>query len=156
MQHLKAPWRDEYFKEDRSLCPFCEDSEVLVYEDELCRVLMNKYPYSPGHILITPRKHVEFLNDLDEITWLRMAKIARFAENIMRTTLHAQGVNIGLNLGDAAGAGIAKHLHLHVLPRWHKDTNFITTICDTRVIGTSLDELYLKIKESFKNYNAAN
>ncbi|MBZ7986019.1 HIT domain-containing protein [Campylobacter sp. Cr9] len=156
MQYLNAPWRDKYFNEDRSLCPFCEDSEVLVYEDDDCRVLMNKYPYSPGHILITPKKHCEFLNELDENTWLKMAKIARFAENIMLKTLKAQGVNIGFNLGDAAGAGIAKHLHLHVLPRWYKDTNFITTICDTRVLGTSSDELYLKIKESFKNYNANN
>lgn len=153
MKHLKAPWRNKYFQEKTKDCPFCIKSDVLVYEGINSKVIMNKYPYSPGHILIIPNIHVEFLKDLDEKTWLEMCTLAKQGEKIMLEILHAQGVNIGLNLGDAAGAGIAKHLHLHVLPRWFKDTNFITTIANTRVLGTSEDELFLKLKEGFKNYN---
>lgn len=153
MDYLNAPWRDKYFKEKQEECPFCIESETLIYEAKHSKVIMNKYPYSPGHLLIIPKIHVEFLKDLDEATWVEMSKLARFAEQVLFDVVMAQGVNIGMNLGDAAGAGIAKHLHLHVLPRWHKDTNFITTIAKTRVLGTSEDELYLKIKESFKNCN---
>lgn len=153
MNYLNAPWRNKYYNEDKNKCPFCNESETLLYEATHSRVIMNKYPYSPGHILIIPKVHVEFLKDLDDEVWLEMAKIAKFAESLMFDILKAQGVNMGFNLGDAAGAGLAKHLHFHILPRWYKDTNFITTIANTRVLGTSLDELYEKLKEGFKNYH---
>jgi len=159
MQQLYAPWRTEYVrgntKSDK--CVFCDisvnsqndEQNRVLYRDGLCFVVMNIYPYSPGHFMIIPHTHAEFVDELDTKIWLRMNELAQAGVAALRKGMNAQGVNMGINIGQAAGAGIAEHLHLHVLPRWTKDQNFITTIGGTRVYSVDFDEIYEKVKSAF-------
>jgi len=114
--------------------------------------VMNKYPYSPGHFMIIPNQHTSNLEDLDEKVWLHMTKLAQQSVKLLKDGFDAHGVNIGMNLGDAAGAGISEHIHLHIVPRWHKDTNFITSIGKTRVYSTDFDKIYKRILEGLSGY----
>ena len=99
--------------------------------------------------MIIPNYHTDKIEELDEQTWFEMSKFVRLGVEILKRELHAQGVNIGMNLGKAAGAGIAEHVHYHLVPRWSGDTNFITTIADVRVNGTPFHPLYQKLKKAF-------
>jgi diadenosine tetraphosphate (Ap4A) HIT family hydrolase len=110
---------------------------------------MNIYPYSPGHFMIIPHKHIEFLDELDPAVWQHISTLAQKGVAALRHGMNAQGVNIGMNIGSSAGAGIAEHLHLHVLPRWTKDHNFITTIGGARVYSVDFEEIYQKVKIAF-------
>ena len=153
MKHLYAPWRKKYFEEKEDGCVFCQapksKSAQIIWRGEHCYLVMNKYPYTLGHFLVIPYAHECFLEDIDEETWQEMSKYAKLGEKILRKYLHAGGVNLGMNLGSAAGAGIAPHLHYHVLPRWSGDTNFITTIAGARVLGSVEDEIFARLKEAF-------
>ena len=156
---LYAPWRDEYVNDERiEGCPFChisvnddEDLHVL-YRDEFCFVVMNKYPYTPGHFMIIPHVHTDKLEELDSVVWLRMSALAQKGVRLLKEGVNAQGANIGMNLGKAGGAGIAEHIHLHVVPRWERDTNFITSIANTRVYSTDFEKIYQKIKALVPEY----
>ena len=159
MQHLYAPWRDEYVKGTKiEGCVFChiinhpkddEQNHVLLREENFF-IVMNKYPYTPGHFMIIPNLHTEALENLDEQIWLEMSKYAKIGVKILKENFGAKGVNIGMNLGAAAGAGIAEHIHLHIVPRWERDTNFITSIGDTRVYSTDFERIYKKLKNFFE------
>jgi diadenosine tetraphosphate (Ap4A) HIT family hydrolase len=158
MQSLYAPWRDEYLKRGKKCdCVFCAAADMpdldeqngILHRDEECFCIMNLYPYTPGHFLIIPYKHECDLENLEPRVWTRMAVLAQLGVSALKESLGAQGVNIGMNLGDAGGAGIAEHLHLHVLPRWKKDTNFITTVADTRVYSTDFEKIFKKLKAVF-------
>jgi diadenosine tetraphosphate (Ap4A) HIT family hydrolase len=113
---------------------------------------MNKYPYSVGHIMIIPHHHTENLEDLDPKTWLRISLLAQKAVKMLKEVINAQGVNMGMNLGAAAGAGIAQHIHLHLVPRWVGDTNFATTIANIRVYPKDFDEVRTKLKNAATKY----
>lgn len=157
MKHLYAPWRFKYFKEKSEACVFCEqvqnpqkDSEHgVLFRAKFCYGVMNLYPYSPGHFMVIPYKHCEQIEDLDEEAWQEMSFFVRKGVQILRSKLKARGVNIGMNLGSEAGAGIAMHCHYHLVPRFKGDTNFITTIGQTRVCGVDLQELFEKLKSAF-------
>jgi diadenosine tetraphosphate (Ap4A) HIT family hydrolase len=159
MQHLYAPWRSDYVRGNSggAECVFCDISQNLIndkqncvlYRDELCFAVMNIYPYSPGHFMIIPHKHIEFLDELDPAVWQHISTLAQKGVAALRHGMNAQGVNIGMNIGSSAGAGIAEHLHLHVLPRWTKDHNFITTIGGARVYSVDFEEIYQKVKIAF-------
>ena len=151
---LYAPWRDEYVTNQKiEGCVFChisshadDDKELhVLYRDEHCFIVMNRYPYTPGHFMIIPHKHTDALENLASETWLHMAALAQKGVKLLKEGLNAQGVNIGMNLGKAAGAGIAEHIHLHLVPRWERDTNFITSIGETRVYSTDFEKVYEKI-----------
>ena len=150
MEHLYAPWRDTYFKEKRDGCVFChisaspeQDRELgVLHRDEHCFVVMNRYPYTPGHIMVIPHQHTDKLEELPEAVWLHMAQRAQQGLKLLKATLHAPALNLGMNIGAEAGAGIAEHLHLHVLPRWQRDTNFITTVGGARVFSTDFEVIY--------------
>jgi len=156
---LYAPWRDEYIKsKDVQGCVFChisrhndEDLHIL-YKDEHCFLVMNKYPYTPGHFMIIPHFHTDSLEELNADVWLHMSALAQKGVRLLKDGMNAQGVNIGMNLGAAAGAGIAEHIHLHLVPRWQRDTNFITSIGHTRVYSTDFEKIYLKIKSLIPEY----
>lgn len=156
---LYAPWRDEYVtnKEIKG-CVFChisthnEEDLHILYKDEHCFLVMNKYPYTPGHFMIIPHCHTDRLEELDAGVWLHIASLAQKGVRLLKEGLNAEGVNIGMNLGAAAGAGIAEHIHLHLVPRWQRDTNFITSIGHTRVYSTDFERIYAKIKRLIPEY----
>lgn len=160
MQHIYAPWREKYFNEKSPSCPFCDCNNHLdqdkklgiIFRAKYCFAIMNKFPYSPGHFMIIPYKHLENIEDLDEKEWQEISHFVRIGVRVLKQEIKAQGVNIGMNLGDAAGAGIAPHCHYHLVPRWHKDTNFITTIANTRVCGNDLENIYTILNKVFKHY----
>ncbi len=156
MQHLCAPWRSEYFSAKKDSCVFCDvissdddDKNGVLFRARHCFGIMNLYPYSPGHFMIIPNQHTDKIEELDEQTWFEMSKFVRLGVEILKKELYANGVNIGMNLGKAAGAGIAEHVHYHLVPRWSGDTNFITTISDVRVNGTPFHPLFEKLKKAF-------
>lgn len=165
MDRLYAPWRTQYItKNNKKIdgCVFChiannssieDDKELgVLYRDKEFFIVMNKYPYSPGHFMIIPNHHTSNLEDLDENIAMDMMLFAQKGVKLLKDVLNAQGVNIGMNLGQIAGAGIAEHIHLHLVPRWNGDTNFITTIGDTRVYSNNFDEIYKKLKDNYKDY----
>ncbi|MBD3840842.1 MAG: HIT domain-containing protein [Campylobacterales bacterium] len=164
MERIYAPWRTQYVtNSDKKIdgCVFChvaqsdrvcdQDLGVLHKEDDFF-IVMNKYPYSPGHFMIIPNLHTSNLEDLDPNTFAQMSLYAQKGVKMLKEVLGAHGVNMGMNLGSAGGAGIAEHIHLHLVPRWSGDTNFITTVAHTRVYSTDFDTIYKKLKDESANY----
>jgi ATP adenylyltransferase len=139
---LWAPWRIQYITTPKSeKCIFCRpDPEHLVYRGGHCFVLLNAYPYAPGHVMVAPNRHVAGLEELDEGELLELMQLATRLVKALETAMGPHGFNVGLNLGSVAGAGIADHLHLHVVPRWEGDNNFMPVLGDTRVIPQALEE----------------
>ncbi len=163
MEYLYAPWRSGYItdsKKSKEGCVFCDisghpendvESQVL-FRDDLCFVVMNRYPYTPGHFMIIPHIHTDSLERLDRSVWLRMSSLAQDGTAMLKEGFGAEGVNLGMNLGAAAGAGIAEHIHLHLVPRFSRDTNFITTVGETRVYSVDFQKIYERLKELSANY----
>ncbi|MBI2194333.1 MAG: HIT domain-containing protein [Planctomycetes bacterium] len=150
MKRLWAPWRIEYIRSKKEKgCLFCRcfqegvnrDRLVLVRNPE-CLCLLNRYPYNNGHLMVAPATHCARLADLPRGELIAMMNLVQRAERLLSRTLRPEGFNIGFNLGRAAGAGIKDHLHLHVVPRWNGDTNFMPVLGDVRVISQSLEDLY--------------
>ena len=158
---LYAPWRSDYVTHEKiEGCVFChiskhaEDDDVLhvLYRDEHCFIVMNRYPYTPGHFMIIPHIHTDKLETLDPEIWLHMTALAQKGVALLKEELDAHGVNLGMNLGKAGGAGIAEHIHLHLVPRWQGDTNFITAIGETRVYSSDFEKIYRKMKALAPQY----
>ena len=154
MKHIWAPWRMEYIEAEKpNYCILCQKPQEKSDESNyiLCRwshnfVMLNAYPYNPGHLMVAPYRHVGTLEESpDEELWehLRLVKEAVAA---LEAALNPQGFNIGINLGRAAGAGIEDHFHTHIVPRWVGDTNFMTVVPDVRVLPEALAETYRKLK----------
>jgi diadenosine tetraphosphate (Ap4A) HIT family hydrolase len=160
MEHLYAPWRYSYVSDEKiKNCVFCHISKnkddekyQVLFSDEYCFVVMNKYPYSPGHFMVVPNFHTSNIEDLDDEIWQRVSKRVKQAVKLLKDVMPCEGVNIGMNLGKAAGAGIEQHVHYHLVPRWIGDTNFITTIGQTRVYPASFQEIFCKLKNNSKKY----
>ncbi len=158
---LYAPWRTEYVTGEKiEGCVFChisahpEDEEILhvLHRDGYCFVVMNRYPYTPGHFMIIPHCHTDALETLDPQVWLHMSALAQKGVRMLKEGFGAHGVNIGMNLGKAGGAGIAEHIHLHLVPRWERDTNFITSIAQNRVYSTDFVKIYTRMKGLAQEY----
>lgn len=158
MDYLWTPWRATYMKEKRekTLCVFCaagegvsDEESLVVYRGKLVFVLLNRYPYTSGHLMIAPYAHVSRLQQVDESTTDEMMRLARHGEGVLEKAYKPEGLNMGLNLGEAAGAGIEQHIHMHVLPRWRGDANFMTSVANTRIIPEALEDTYAKIKQGF-------
>lgn len=162
MEYLYAPWRDTYFNEKVNGCVFCNLSNSphldtkhhVLYRDEICFIVMNRYPYSPGHFMVIPHYHTDALENLDEQAWLHMSNIVKKCVKMLKVGLEVQGVNLGMNLGKSAGAGIAEHIHYHIIPRWTGDTNFITTVANTRVYATDFEKIYQKLHDLIPKFIA--
>jgi ATP adenylyltransferase len=161
MDYLWSPWRYQYIREGtrRNGCPFCEMARRDPARDRECYILhrarlnfvfLNLYPYTTGHVLVTPYAHVASLSDLGDETLQEMMVLARQAEAALKSTYHAEGYNAGMNLGKCAGAGVADHLHLHFLPRWVGDTNFVSVVSETRVLPEDLSTTYDKLVGFFR------
>ena len=159
MDRLFAPWRGAYVT-GTSASPGCvmciagegaEDSASLViHRSPLCVVLMNLFPYSSGHVMVAPRRHVGSLDAATEVELADMMALARRLERVLGSVYRPDGINIGMNLGRIAGAGIADHIHLHVVPRWSGDTNFMTVIGETRVVPEDPREAAARIREHLR------
>ena len=160
MEHLYAPWRYDYVSEEKiEGCVFCHISKNIddekmqvLFADEYCYVVMNKFPYSPGHMMVIPFFHTSNIEDLEEDVWIQMSIRVRQGVRLLKEVMPCEGVNIGMNLGRAAGAGIEQHVHYHMLPRWLGDTNFISTLGETRVYPASFDEIFKKLKDNALKY----
>ncbi|AXX91823.1 HIT family hydrolase [Malaciobacter molluscorum LMG 25693] len=160
MEHLYAPWRYSYVTDEKiDGCIFChisknveEEKYQVLFHDELCYVVMNKFPYSPGHLMVIPHFHTDKIEELSDDIWARMSIRIRQSVKLLKDIMPCEGVNIGMNLGKTAGAGIAQHVHYHALPRWAGDTNFISTIAGNRVYPADFDEIFIKLKKQASNY----
>jgi len=155
MERLWAPWRMEYLQgEHVEGCIFCEKpaeendrANYLLYRGEHAYILMNIYPYSNGHLMVAPYAHVAQLTDLDEAVRIEIMELTTLCTGLLSHTSHPAGFNLGANMGKAAGAGFDEHFHMHIVPRWLGDTNFMPVIGNTRVIPESLDETYQRLKQ---------
>lgn len=159
MEHLWTPWRSKYVSRATPFdqCIFCaaladndDQKQLLIHRATHNFVILNRFPYSSGHLMIAPNVHVSRLTEIDEQAAQEMMKLARAAETILEETYRPHGVNLGMNIGEAAGAGIAAHIHLHVLPRWTGDANFMTTVGHTRVMPEALEDTYTKLRGRFE------
>ncbi len=156
MERIWAPWRLQYIENADAVagCIFCvfpaeqRDAErFILLRGERAFVILNAYPYSNGHLMVTPYQHTANLDELDDATMLELMTLTRRAVNLLKAAFRPDGFNIGVNMGRVAGAGIADHVHIHVVPRWSGDTNFMGVVGDTRVIPASLEEVYSRLKE---------
>jgi ATP adenylyltransferase len=159
-QRIWAPWRLPYVKDaskdSESECIFCtkpaeEDDEanLIVHRGQLCFVILNLFPYTNGHLMIAPYAHLGALPDLDADTTAEMMALAQRAMTVLDEAYSPHGYNAGLNQGRVAGAGYEGHVHLHVVPRWAGDTNYMPVLADTRVMPQSLEESYAALKGRF-------
>ena len=159
MKPLWAPWRMEYVSSPKSDTNIFEEKSksnddrenLVLYRGELSFILMNLYPYNNGHILILPNNIVEKPEELDDVTLFEIMKIASLSMKIIREKMNAEGFNFGANIGASAGAGIAEHLHYHIVPRWKGDTNFMPVIGNTKVHVQGLNDTYVMLRPLFKN-----
>ncbi|WP_026840109.1 HIT family protein [Citrifermentans bremense] len=155
MDNLWAPWRVEYLTQPPATeCIFCaqgNDRELLILRrTRLSRVMLNRYPYSNGHLLISLNRHSADLGELTADELLELMREVALCRDILAHSSGAQGFNIGINLGKAAGAGVEDHLHLHVVPRWYGDSNFMTVVADVRVIPEALLATYDRLLPFFQ------
>ena len=157
MKQIWAPWRMEYIQGEKPTgCIFCEkpgqdnDTEnYILYRGSKNFVILNSYPYNPGHLLVVPYRHIASLEELTEEERRQHFDLVSQSINILRHELSPEGFNLGINIGKAAGAGIEDHVHTHIVPRWHSDTNYMTVISDIRVVPEALTETYKKLKDKF-------
>ncbi len=144
MDTIFAPGRIEYIKKEKQKgCIFCAGSSreegLVVHEESTCFVIMNKYPYTSGHLMVVPCRHISDINDADGGELEELMNLTARSVAVLKKAFNPEGFNIGMNLGKAAGAGVDAHLHMHVVPRWYGDTNFMSTIGGARVIPEDLE-----------------
>lgn len=153
---LWAPWRLQYIESSgaRGGCIFCDfpqqkpandAANLLVYRGEHSYLILNRFPYANGHIMVVPYRHTDSLDAVSDAEMLDVMRLTRLAVRVLRAAFDPDGFNAGLNLGRVAGAGIADHLHWHVVPRWNGDSNFMPVIADVRVIPESLEVAYRRL-----------
>ena len=157
---LWSPWRYQYVIGEAGAgeCFLCEaardprrDGESLVvYRGAYTFAILNRFPYTSGHLMLAPYGHIDSLDGLEEAAALEMMSLARSAIKGLRRNYHPEGVNVGINQGKCAGAGVAGHIHMHILPRWTGDTNFMTTTGETRVLPEALEVSYEKALKAFR------
>ena len=156
---LYSPWRINYILSEKEKgCIFCikpneknDKKNLIVYRSEYCFVIMNLYPYNNGHIMVVPNKHTSTMQELDDEELFDLIKTVRLSEKVIKKVYKPDGINIGINLGKAAGAGVDEHLHVHIVPRWNGDVNFMTVVGGFRVIPEAFETSYIKLKEAFDN-----
>jgi len=167
MDILYAPWREDYTTTtahgpqgqdttNKDECVFCvilkdpqDNKHYILTRTEHCFVILNKFPYNGGHLLILPQEHKGNLTQLDLLIQAELMHLISVSITALEKELNPAGFNVGLNMGKAAGAGIPSHLHFHVLPRWIGDTNFLPTLSSTKTVSTDLNQVYYKLKPHF-------
>ena len=157
MDKLWAPWRISYIKGKRTKgCLFCgvdksaKKKDYFVFKTEYSFCLLNIFPYNNGHLMVSPRRHVKDLSYLKDEEMLDLIKALLLAKKLLTKVLKPEGFNIGINVGSVAGAGIPGHLHIHIVPRWKGDTNFMPVLGGTKIISQSLNELHKHLRQAMQ------
>lgn len=153
MKILWAPWRMEYVVGDREEgCLFCsklqggnDRSNLILHRGNQSFMILNRFPYTSGHLMVVPNRHVASLEELNEGEMLELMMVLKKSLHVLKGALKPDGFNVGMNLGREAGAGIEAHVHFHVVPRWNGDTNFMPVLFDTKVIPEFLEKMYEKL-----------
>jgi len=158
LDRLWNPWRFQYVSQEKKSegCIFCDlpkegkdEENLIVHRATFNYVILNRYPYTTGHLMVVPFKHTDSLLGIDDAAARELFELVRIADGKLRGVYRPRGMNLGMNQGEAAGAGIAEHIHMHVLPRWIGDANFMTVIGETRILPEELSETYRKLKAVF-------
>jgi ATP adenylyltransferase len=165
MKRIFAPWRMKYINSHSEGCVFCElqkeadgtlrqaqgeAGNLIVARRDRAFVILNRFPYTSGHIMVVANAHQPSLEDLDEPTRAEMMELVTQCIRVLRKVYRPQGFNVGANIGEVAGAGVAGHVHLHIVPRWGGDANFMSTVGETRVLPEDLEETYRRVRESWE------
>ena len=160
MNHIWSPWRMQYIsreKKSSSGCIFCHavdctdgDENLIVRRVKLAYVILNRYPYTSGHVMVVPFEHKPSLVSLDKATLAEIMQLINESLRTIEALYKPEGFNVGANIGSIAGAGVAEHVHFHVVPRWGGDTNFMTAIGGTRVLPEELSQTYQRMKGSWQ------
>jgi ATP adenylyltransferase len=153
-----APWRMEYILSEKDKdCLFCikpaenrDRDNLILYRDKNVYVIMNKYPYNNGHLMVVPYFHTSSFDGLSGDVLFDIIRITKYSVDCLQNAFHPEGFNIGINIGSPAGAGIEEHIHVHIVPRWAGDTNFMTVVGETKVIPEHLLDTYDKLYPIFK------
>jgi len=160
MKHLWAPWRMEYIlqeKEDeKEPCIFCsrisqksDQKNLILWRDTSAFIIMNRYPYNNGHLMVVPYRHTGDLAGLRAAEKRNLFELIQWSVKALEKVMKPHGFNIGMNLGRVAGAGVEDHLHFHIVPRWNGDTNFMPILADTKVVSEALEKSYKKLRSAF-------
>jgi len=158
MDHLWSPWRYQYVQKEKtgSGCVFCgaasseqDEENLVVHRGRKNFIILNLYPYSTVHLMVVPYEHVDMLQYASQETLEEMILLVQRSQIHLQEIYRPAGFNLGMNLGESAGAGIAEHIHMHVLPRWPGDTNFMTTVAETRVLPEDLLITWRKLRDAF-------
>ncbi|MGH9556410.1 MAG: HIT family protein [Terriglobales bacterium] len=156
MDYLWTPWRYAYVSQAHKTegCVFCDKvraeddgKEFIVHRGQHCYIVLNAYPYTSGHVMIVPYAHLDELQKLPPPAAQEMMALAQKMEGVLRAVYHPEGINLGMNIGKAAGAGVAGHVHLHMLPRWTADSNFMASVSETRVLPEALETTYQRLRQ---------
>lgn len=161
MKQLWAPWRVQYVRGPKPAgCIFCEaaagrddDRTLVVHRGRQTFVILNAFPYNPGHVMIVPYRHQARLGDLTDEELLELMRNTELSTRAQESAFHPEGFNVGMNLGRAAGAGIEDHLHIHVVPRWVGDTNYMPVLGEVKVISEHLEATYQRLIDAFAALN---
>ena len=159
MERLWAPWRMKYILSSKPEgCIFCEkaaeerdEENLILYRGESSFLILNTFPYNCGHLMVVPYRHIRDLEKLSVPESTELVKLTQLSVQTLKAVLKPEGFNIGMNLGRVAGAGVEDHLHIHIIPRWNGDTNFMPLLADTKVLSESLNETYKRIVEGMRN-----
>jgi ATP adenylyltransferase len=163
MDRLWSPWRYTYITtaSPDNACIFCvkaaehrDRENFIVFRGERNFVLLNLFPYTNGHLMIAPYEHVATLEGAQAETLAEMMRLTRECEGHLRSIYSPKGINLGMNIGECAGAGVAGHIHMHMLPRWPGDANFMTVVGETRVLPETLEMTYEKLRDAFESPRA--
>jgi len=162
MKVLWAPWRMEYILSDQKGgdCIFCpgsnrdeDGSRLILHVGSLSMVMMNRFPYINGHLLVAPVRHVRGLELLSKEETLDLLTVVSSSVEVLKKVMKPEGFNVGMNLGKVAGAGVEDHMHFHIVPRWNGDNNYMTVLGDVRVIPEHIEETYQRLLPHFRKFN---
>lgn len=158
MEKLWAPWRIDYILSEKPPgCIFCDkpaesrdEDNYILYRGKYNFIILNAFPYNNGHMMVIPYRHTDTLSGWTAEERQEMMELADLCVELLRKAMHPDGFNLGVNMGLVGGAGVADHIHMHIVPRWNGDTNFMPVISDTRVISEGLQATYKKLKETLE------
>jgi len=163
LENLWAPWREKFVLCEKEpgcfLCRTSKDKQdrknLILYRGERCFVIMNRYPYNTGHLMVAPYRHVGRLEKLKDEELTELWKISQMCVKVLKSAMKPHGFNLGMNLGKVSGAGVADHIHLHIVPRWQGDTNFMPIVAGTKVVSVGLSGTYSLLKREWRRMEKA-